>query len=171
MILKNILTKEECEYLHQQFLIEKNINADVENHDKFGPNTYGFRPSDIFNKYMDTLKPHIQKCIGNDYIFENVNTYIREYKNGSSLIKHTDRLDIGITLSINLFSNINKIWPLYEERDGNELAYEAETGDGIIILDPHKIIHWRDTLVCNDDEYVLQFFVHWILKKGNKTLL
>ena len=55
MILKNLLTKEECEYLHQQFLIEKKTKKDVENHAKYGPATYGFWPSDIFQKYMDIL--------------------------------------------------------------------------------------------------------------------
>jgi len=170
MILKNLLTKEECEFLHQQFLVEKQIIPDMENHAKYGPNTYGFRPSDVFNVYLEKLKPYIQKCIG-DAGIENLNTYVREYKNGSSLIKHTDRNDIGVTLSINLFSNIDGIWTLYEERDGKVNGYDEETGDGIVILDPYKITHWRDELVCNDDEYVLQLFLHWNKQKDVKTII
>jgi hypothetical protein len=170
---KNILSKEECEFLHNQFLIEKKININVDNdYEGLGTNTYGFRPSNIFNEYMDKLKPMITSCLlDNDNNIENVNTFIREYKTGSFLSKHVDRDDIGITLSICLYSNIDKEWPLCAEIDGKDFCKNTEIGDGLLLLTGNKTVHWRDFLECNEDEYVLQFFVHWKLKKNKKTII
>jgi hypothetical protein len=170
MILKNILTQEECKFLHEKYLVEKidNKNADFEDEES----RYGFRPSDYFNVYMDKLKPIIISHIDtNTYSIENVNTYIREYKNGAILKKHIDRKDINITLSITLFSNINQEWPLCAEIDGKVKKFEISIGDGVLILNSNEISHWRDELICKNDEYILQLFVHWIFKKAKKTII
>ena len=171
----NILTKDECRYLSSQFDIERVYNKSHD-YNNAGTNiSYGFRPSNVFNTYLDTLKSKVLEYNSNIDELLNVNTYVREYVNNSKLGKHKDRDDISVTMSICLESTINKEWPLFAEIDGKEYSYHTNVGDGIILFDADKNIHWRNDLICNENERVIQFFLHWMpinytLKK-TKTLL
>lgn len=158
-LIESLLTKEECEFLSKQFYIEKSIqkNYDLDNYKT--SNSYGFRPSNYFNSYMDKLKPIVRKYVQNN--LNNVNTYVREYKNGCFLGKHVDREDIGITLSICLHNSTKKDWPLMALVDGKEFGYSANPGDGILLTDSHNTLHWRDTLECDESASFIALFVHW----------
>ena len=159
-LIKGILTKEECNNLTKQFDIEKKINASYDKIKDTG-NAYGFQPSYIFNTYLDKLKSKILEINSNIDDLTNVNTYVREYKNNDYLKKHIDRTDISVTMSICLESTINKEWPLCAEINNQEYCFNIDTEDGIILFDADKIPHWRDTLICNENERVIQFFLHW----------
>ena len=159
-LIKGILTKEECSILTNQFDVDKKINASFDNPNSTGE-SYGFEPSYIFNEYLNKFKSSILKFNSNIDDLENVNTFIREYKNSNFLKKHRDRNDISVTMSICLDATINKEWPLYAKIDNKEYSINIEVGDGVLLFDADKHIHWRDALVCNENERVLQFFLHW----------
>ena len=172
--IPNVLSKEECEFLSKRFDTEKvnHISADnlVDTNASFG-----FRPSSIFSKYMETLKSKVlefNKEIGQ---LDNVNTYIREYRNSAFLTKHIDRTDISVTMSICLDSTINKEWPLFVEIDGKEYSHHTNVGDGIILFGADKNVHWRNSLNCDETQRVLQFFLHWMpinyVVKKTKSLI
>jgi hypothetical protein len=172
-LIPNILSEEECKFLVTQFDLEKSNTKSVDII-AITPNTFGFRPSDEFNIYLDKLKPKVLETL-NTIDLIDTNTYVREYKNKSFLAKHKDRTDINITMSICLESTINKKWPLWAEIDNKNVNFNTNVGDCIILTDSDKIIHWRDELICNENERVLQFFLHWkktnYSKKQNKTLI
>ena len=48
-----------------------------------------------------------------------------------------------------------------------------DVGDGVLLFEADNIEHWRNTLISNENERVLQFFLHWIptYAKKIKTLL
>lgn len=172
--IENILTKKECDTLKTAFYVEKKLNQNWDlNPDKTSSNTYGFQPSNLFNSYMNTLRPKINSYIKNDY--KNVNTYIREYKNGSFLEKHTDRDDIGITLTICLENTTGQIWPIKAIYNNKEYEFNTEIGDGVLLIDSNKTIHWREKLECENDKSFIFLFIHWKaageLDKKNKTLI
>ena len=173
-LIKGILTEEECKLLVHQFNIDKQINSSFDKSANTG-NTYGFQPSYLFNEYLDKLKASILKFNSKIYDLININTYVREYKNNDFLKKHRDRKDISVTLSICLDSTINIEWPLCVEINTQEYCFNMETGDGILLFDADKTIHWRDILVCNENERVLQFFLHWTpveyVTKKTKTII
>lgn len=173
-LIKGILTLEECKLLTHQFDIDKRINPSWDKIDITG-NSYGFSPSYIFNQYLDKLKSKILEINSNIDDLSNVNTFVREYKNNSYLEKHIDRTDISVTISICLESTINKAWPLCANFNNKEYSLNIEQGDGVLLFDADKIPHWRDVLVCNKNERVLQFFLHWMpvnyTAKKTKTLL
>ena len=166
-LIKGILTKEECDNLTKQFEIDKNINASRDKKVDTG-NTYDFEPSHIFNTYLDKFKSSILDINSDIDDLINVNTWIREYKNNDFLRKHIDRTDISVTISICLESTINKEWFLCAEIDNKDYCFNTEVGDGILLFDADKIPHWRDKLICNENERVLQFFLHW--KPVNYTI-
>lgn len=173
-LIKGILTSEECIDLTKQFDVEKKINPSFDTKDDTG-NSYGFRPSSNFNAYLNKLKPRILEINSKIEGLSNVNTYVREYGNNSHLEKHVDRTDISVTISICLESTINREWPLCARINSQEYCYNTNTGDGIVLFNADKIIHWRDMLICNENERVLQFFLHWTpvdyVDKKTKTLL
>lgn len=173
-LIKGILTKEECSILTNQFDVDKKINASFDKPNSTG-DSYGFEPSYIFNEYLNKFKSSILKFNSNIDDLENVNTFIREYKNNNFLKKHRDRNDISVTMSICLESTINKEWPLYAEIDNKEYCFNTQVGDAILLFNSDKIYHWRDVLICNENERVLQFFLHWTpvtyVTKKTKTVI
>ncbi len=171
--IPNILSEEECKFLATQFDLEKSNTKNVDDI-RATPNAFGFRPSNKFNVYLNKLKPKVLETL-NITDLTNTNVYVREYKNDSFLVKHLDRTDINITMSICLESTINKQWPLWAEIDNKNVNFNTNVGDCIILTDSDKIIHWRNKLICNENERVLQFFLHWkkidYSKKQSKTLI
>jgi hypothetical protein len=168
--IPNILSEEECKFLTNQFDLEKSSKNSKDNVE-INMGVYGFRPSHQFNVYLDKLKPKVLETL-NIIDLTNVNTFTREYKNHSILPKHVDRTDINITMSICLESNIKKEWPLWAEIDNKNINFNTNVGDCIILMDSDKISHWRDRLICDENERVLQFFLHWKkLEKKQKTLI
>jgi hypothetical protein len=78
-------------------------------------------------------------------------------------------------MSICLESTIDKEWPICAEIDNQAHCFNIEVGDGILLFDADKIIHWRDELICNENDRVLQFFLHWrpvvYVTKKTKTII
>jgi hypothetical protein len=160
--LNNIISPEDCEMLVSEFRRQQKtkINADNDHPLVNNETTYGFKGYGEFDKLLNIIKPTVAKLNDNKKI-KNVNSFVREYKNGSVLKKHVDREDIGITLSICLFSNIKYHWPLYAEYNNVEISHNTKIGDGLIIFNSNKIVHWRDELICEENESVIQLFLHW----------
>jgi len=173
-LIPNILSKEECDYLSKKFDKERmfKTSGDKKTHTN---NTFGYGFSYDFDKYMQILKPKVLEFCDNIDEINNVNTYVREYINNSFLQKHIDRKDISITMSICLESTINKEWPLCAEIDDKHYCFNTNVGDGILLFDADKTVHWRDALICNKKERVLQFFLHWMpinyINKTKKSLI
>jgi hypothetical protein len=137
--------------------------------------SYGFAPSFAFNTYLDKLKSKVLEYNNNFDDLLNVNTFVREYINTSTLKKHLDRKDISVTMSICLESTINKEWPLCAEINNKEYCFNTNVGDGILLFDADKVTHWRDILECRENERVIQFFLHWepvkYITKKTKTII
>lgn len=172
-LIKNVLTNDECNFLVKQFDIEKKTKKSSD--DETYGNSFGFGPSQKFNIYMDKLKPKILEFFRNGTLLENVNAYVREYLNDSQLVKHVDRDDIGITISICLEYNIKTEWPLWANVDNKDVFFNMNVGDGVLLTHATETIHWRDTLICEEGERVVQLFLHWRdvtnIVKNKKTLL
>jgi hypothetical protein len=172
--IPNILTKDECKYLTEQFDIERKYNTSADSY--AGTNiSFGFEPSFTFNTYLDKLKSKVLECNNNLEDLLNVNSFVREYVKSSTLKKHIDRKDISVTMTICLESTINKEWPLYVEIDGQSFHFNTNIGDAIVLFDADKNQHWRNPLECYENERVIQFFLHWkpvnYKSKKSKSLL
>jgi hypothetical protein len=162
--LPNLLSNSECKHLLEIFELEKKIipSSDVSVIRSGTKNSYGFQPnSNDFNQYLDKLKSNIIDIDSTLTNLFNVNTYVREYRNNSFLEKHIDRKDISITMSICLESTINKEWPLKAHIENKDYSFNTNVGDGILLFNADKITHWREELNCDDNQRVVQFFLHW----------
>ena len=176
--LPNLLSKSECKNLLQFFEIEKKVTISLDKSTSISgtKDSYGFVPiSNEFDVYLDKLKSNIIDFDSTITNLIKVNTYVREYKNKSFLEKHIDRKDISITMSICLESTIKTIWPLNATINGIDYSFNTDIGDGILLFNADKTIHWRNELDCDSSERVVQFFLHWEpeyhIQKKQKTII
>jgi hypothetical protein len=174
--IPNLLTKEECEHLVKEFDNEKNKYPNGDDTSDLTGNSLGYSSkNNEFNKYLNKLKPKILEFYPENTDLANVNTYVREYLNNSKLGRHIDRMDIGATLSLCLEFNIKNEWPLCAEIEGEAKCFNLNVGDGLLMTTAYKTPHWRDTMFCDENERVVQLFIHWketeYVTKKIKTIL
>ena len=75
---------------------------------------------------------------------------------------------MDLTLTICTYSNIKNPWPLYVEvESGDVKSFETKPGDGALIMGT-AMNHWRDPLVCGENEMVIQSFYHWRILNAYK---
>lgn len=181
---KNILTRDECKEISEEFhyLIKdkvSNVDPTVElarstvHVDYVDTNgSLGFLNPSKSLEYLSKIESRIFKDYDDDVKFSN--SYIRKYTNGTKLAPHIDKPGLDITLSVTIDGITN--WPLcasnilFEEMS-HELAtlpkyqtnykkYYTDIGDGVACYG-RNVVHWRDTLICKEDEYLIQLFYHW----------
>jgi hypothetical protein len=169
IFFKDLFTKERCDFL-SKILLEKYNEGKTffEGNGEFYGNSYGIGSIPEYEEVLKELTPLIIEKTG----YSNIsieNSYSRVYFNGSLLGKHIDREGLDITLSVCTYSDINKPWPLYVRcTDGVVREFETGVGDGALILGT-KMEHWRDPLVCEEGQKVLQSFFHWRIHHAKKV--
>lgn len=183
VFFENILTREECDAIHHKYLNYIKDGWEGYEHDR----RLGISIADPFKNLgfddemiVTRITPLIEKNFEDKIKYSH--SYARLYRNGAILLPHTDREGLDITLTVNLggletwpihISNIgsDKVVNIQKEEDAIGLKYKEDyvsfltpKGCGIVCY-ACNYAHWRDRLVCNDDEYVLQIFYHWTIIK------
>jgi prolyl 4-hydroxylase len=169
--LKGIIDQKTCEeFAKELFYLKFSNKLTAENRGQlaaansdpsvFKP-SYGLGSIKRFDDYLRLISKDLSEKIGVKW--KDKHTYARIYYNGGLLGKHVDRPGLDYTLSVNLFSTLKKEWPLYcIDKKGNEIAANTNVGEGILILGT-KMQHWRQPLICEPNECVVQLFMHWSL--------
>ena len=121
-------------------------------------NSFGIGSLPIAEDCLRLLTPLIIKHYGSN--LQTANSYSRIYYNGSVLKRHVDRQGLDITMSLCVFSDIEKPWPIYVEADGITHEIDTPVNSAAVLLGT-KHYHFRDPLVCRDDQKVAQIFFHW----------
>lgn len=164
--LENVIPLEDCEKITQLAMDFMCNRQDLVQYNAYGaPNSVGIGANLIPECYiwLLTLKNQMEELVG--FELNVVNAYCREYTNGSYLPMHTDRDDIGVTLSICIENPTNLQWPICsKDYDGSTICKHINVGDGLLIHNSNELEHWRDELVCGEDEYIFMMFLHWIKK-------
>ncbi len=168
--LENVIPLEDCEKITQLVMdFMCNTPHRVEYSAYGAPNSVGVGTDAIpeCNIWLYELKTKMEELVG--FKLDTVNTYCREYSNGSSLDKHTDRNDIGVTLSVCIENPSNIEWPICsKDYDGSTICKDIKVGDGLLIYNANELEHWRDELVCGGDDYVFMMFLHWSKQKTDE---
>jgi prolyl 4-hydroxylase len=117
---------------------------------------------------------------------EFCNSYTREYKRGSYLGMHIDRVELDLTLSIcienknnidwslNISSKTcNNIWSEETDHDKYKTSFNSVSlpvGYGAFIKGKQNP-HWRDELLCGENQRMAYVFYHWTIKEDYSLLL
>ena len=162
--LEKIIPLEDCEKITQLVMnLMCNRPEMVEYSAYSAPKSTGVRTDTISecDIWLYVLKEQIEDIVG--FKIKPVNTYCREYVNGSSLPKHTDRKDIGVTLTVCIENPTGVEWQICsKDYDDSVTCKDIKVTDGLIIYNSNELEHWRDELICGEDEYVFMMFLHWI---------
>ena len=127
------------------------------------PRKYG---SPIFDSLLVSMTCAMENFTGLD--LDPTYSYVRLYKNGDALERHTDRVECEISVSVCLGYDISNLsdptykWPLSFEHDGKTVDLKLNIGDGVIYKGI-ELPHWRDKFLGNNQG---QAFLHYVNKNG-----
>jgi len=180
---ENLLSLQECDEIktsYDQFIKENSKNDDASCPQVPANSTIGlirpfFQLKNV-SQILDVIQKNIDSVIKEDFGKNSSysHAFLRIYKNGSCLRPHIDKSDLNITLTINIAGLEN--WPIHisnieiDEHTTEETLYEKHSKDFATYYTPkgsgvacygNLFPHWRDTLICKDDEYMMQLFLHW----------
>lgn len=163
--LENILTEEQClNFASIMILMKEKNRLSYEGITSTGePSTYYKNSfggnSDEFEVTLREIQPRIEATVGTKLV--PCNSFARIYYNGGILTKHIDRSGLDYTLSVTLLHNLDSDWPLWcTDLKGNNVPLVIKQGDGGLMLGT-TLTHWREPLICNDDQFAIQLFMHW----------
>ena len=167
LFFEKIFDQEKCNQLNILAMRERQKdNMRWEGNDFHYGNSYGIGGLPYYEELLDTLTPFVKEATGYKTI-QKENSFTRIYYNGGDLKRHVDRPGLDLTLSVCTFSNLSQPWPIYvEDMDRKIHKIVTNIGDGALILGT-KMTHWRDKLVCPEDNYVIQSFFHWRILDDN----
>jgi len=153
-----ILTEDECMNLGLEVLENKQKGSvALESDTRYYRNSYGGTTPGSW-EMLERFTPIVNELTG--LSLKPANPYCRIYNNTSTLNPHIDREGLDWTLSICLFTNIDHDWPLFAKIGEEILGFPTRIGEGALMAG-RQLEHWREPLVCSDDQYVVQMFLHW----------
>lgn len=159
--IPKVLTIQQCEHFADLMLSLKsnnNLRYDGETPNPYYKESHSGNHQE-FEAALREVTPRLAEEL--DIKIKPANSYCRIYYNGATLTPHKDRVGLDYTLSITLRSTLDKDWPLWcIDHNGVSVPININQGDGAMMLG-HTMTHWRDALVCNPEQYVVQLFMHW----------
>jgi hypothetical protein len=157
--LGRILTDEECDKLAGEVIEAYTTNKlNLETDKQHYNNSYGGMTPGCW-EMLKRFRGLAEEKTG--LALNLANPYVRIYNPESTLNSHVDREGLDWTISVCLFTNLNHDWPLKAKLTHWD-TLEFPTLKGMAGLMNGRIIeHWREPLVCNDDQYVIQLFLHY----------
>ena len=162
---ENILTEEQClNFAAKMLSLQEDNKLHYEGKtanqpNAFYDNSFGVGAIPEMEQALRDMQPRVEEEL--QVKMKVANSYARIYYNGGTLNRHTDRKGLDYTMSITLFSNLDKDWPLWcKDLEGNEIPLNIPMGWGGMMLGT-TMEHWREPLACEENQYVIQLFVHW----------
>tara|TARA_Y100001951_G_scaffold82570_1_gene71083 strand:- start:187 stop:708 length:522 start_codon:yes stop_codon:yes gene_type:complete len=164
-IVRGLLTGELLSFLGMYAFNQAtlpNVIPTIETHgfvDDQIPNTPGWHDDSAMRNLLFYLLPDAKENFGLDIM--PTYSYLRVYKNGDELKKHTDRDACEYSISITLRRNTeDNVWPLFLETDK---VYSAilEEGDGLFYKGIENA-HWREKF---EGERLAQVFLHYVRRQ------
>lgn len=140
--------------------IKNFYHGDEGNNTKFITNAYVSDNNGVFtklNKFYQYLTPRVEAVVGSK--LRPTYNYGRVYTSDAYMIKHKDRMQCEISMSMCVAHN-GEPWPIYyEDKYGNVEAVTLRVGD-CVIYKGCEVNHWREPNKSNTLQ--MQHFWHWI---------
>lgn len=169
----NLLTPAECLTLSTEMFSSQGLGKTRHEGDDYVENSEGLYNLAGAVKLVPKIEEKIKQDYGSNIQFEN--NYTRIYKNRAILNCHTDRPGLDITLSVCVHADDNIEWPIHVSKsqiDGpwndkyavnhmtDYYSYVTPVGTGVACLGT-KSPHWRNRLICEPHQTIIQAFFHW----------
>lgn len=136
-----------------RYVTNNNISGDPQA--PKSPSVYNYMP---FVKLLVELIPVVSEKLGEAVL--PTYSYARSYKYGEILARHRDRPACEVSLTLNLFKDVD--WPIYFEEGDSSAKFELSPGDAGMYLG-NETDHWRYEFT--GQKYV-QVFLHYVKADG-----
>jgi hypothetical protein len=107
-----------------------------------------------------SLLPHMENASG--LSLYPTCSYLRIYKRGDALPRHTDRSACEISISLNLGYEAEAPWALWIEGPTGTASLSMQPGDGVLYRGI-ECPHWRDEFT---GDRAAQVFLHYVDRNG-----
>jgi|TARA_R100000479_G_C6396340_1_gene207221 hypothetical protein len=177
LIEKNVVPKQICAFLHKYISKKEKVAKYLFEEKLISPFTkyFGvFNDGQVANTYshygdiaMETLLDELNKTIEQKTKLKLIPmySYMRFYKKGSILYRHTDRAACDVSATLNLGGDP---WPIYLEPSGKKgragIKVELEPGD-MLLYKGSDLEHWREEFLGKE---CCQVFLHYNERKNKK---
>ena len=121
------------------------------------PCSYG---DPMMEELLSKLLPTVEQVSG--LIVFPTYSYLRVYKDGDVLARHTDRPSCEISLTVCLGYKGPSPWPIWLEGPQGVSSVSLEAGDGLLYRGI-ECPHWRSPF---DGSYLAQVFLHYVDQRG-----
>lgn len=160
--LGRVISDERCKELTDEILSEVGRRMELETPNPEINTAIGGDTPLMWDLLMD-LQDLVSKTVGKKVSYHH--PYCKIFKNGSKLFEHNDAQYLDWAVSVNVFSNLKNDYPLrVRNEDGSITDYPMEVGHASLVKG-NELRHWRDTLVCGEEEYAIQIFLFYTEKK------
>jgi len=174
-LVQNAISKDVLEFMFHYFLLKKRVHLTLlkekiippylehlfgQTEDSMVPGTNYAMYADIVGETMlEKIRGVVEKEVDMGRIIENY-SYVRFYKKGNVLKKHTDRNSCLLSVTLTIGGNP---WPIFV--DGKR--FDLEIGD--LLIYNGSLPHWREPY---EEDNCIQLFLHYNtatqLKENNK---
>jgi hypothetical protein len=114
----------------------------------------------IMEDLLETLQPAIEQACG--LLLYPTYSYVRLYKTGDQLGRHTDRHACEISVTLCLGRNSSTPWPIHIDGPHGSSAVELNPGDALLYRGI-ECAHWRTPY---QGEQLAQLFLHYVDRNG-----
>lgn len=157
-IIRNFISEDEALELSSKFRNYYNANQDVCRGDTFvigTPAIYNFSPNvSLLTNKTNEVSKHLGEPVIPTY------TYCRLYKKGDVLLRHSDRPECEVSLTVHLDGDYS--WDIFLETEAGEEKVTLHKGDALM-YSGCKVSHWRTEY---EGEYYNQVFLHYVRENG-----
>jgi hypothetical protein len=173
-IIRQAISKELATFIYNYFLMKKQVYDTCLKHNYispsevlFGyyekkqvPNTYCSYADIVMESLMLKCQPIMEKTT--ELKLQPTYSYVRIYKKGDILKRHTDRFSCEISTTMNLGGDK---WDLYLEPSGKKgmkgIKIDLNQGD-MLVYSGRELEHWRNKF---EGKSCVQVFLHYNNKK------
>lgn len=155
---RGIVSKELSLYLTHALLVKHATQST--GGDSQCPNATSVMHGELaFDTVLERIWPLVEFSIGEELY--PTYSYVRLYRNGDVLEKHTDRPSCEISVTVQLGRSHHYSWPIHM----GGYRYDLAEGDGVIYKGC-DIEHWREPCAGPNGYYSGQAFFHFVKANG-----
>ena len=124
------------------------------------PGTPVLQKDPLTEALLEMLMPRVEAVSGTP--LHPTYSYLRVYKRGDILRRHTDRPACETSLTLNLGCEAERPWPIWIETARGAQAFSLGPGDALMYRGI-ELPHWREPF---EGERMVQVFLHYVARDG-----
>jgi hypothetical protein len=159
VVIRSAISEADREFLYEYVLATLKRKGRVKG-DSQVPGTPFVYGDFAMETLLEKMLPELESLLGIE-LFPTY-SYLRLYKNGDRLEKHTDRPACEISCTLCLGYTAETPWPIWVERNSIPVCVTLRRAD-MLVYRGMEVSHWREQY---EGEQLAQVFLHYVDQRG-----